>query len=67
MKELLLPVADGPWSWRKFNDPDDARRFHQRLEHGNPPPSQLTEALLAPDGTVLPAGIWIVIYRPIIF
>ena len=66
MKDLVLPLADGPWSWRRFNDLDDAQQFHRRLEPGNPPPVQLTEALLAPDGTVLQVGTWIVAYRPII-
>jgi hypothetical protein len=67
MKRLELPREDGPWSFRRFEDRAAAWAFFEGLEPGAPPPLCLDEPWLAPDDTVLPAGTWIVIYRPIIF
>jgi len=67
VRSLELPSGGGPWSWRKFDDEDEAQSFFQRLEDDHPPPLQLGEPHLAPDGAVIPAGSWIVFYRPIIF
>jgi hypothetical protein len=66
MKRLELP-REGPWSVRRFFDRESAWRFFERLQPGHPPPVCLGEEQLAPDGTILPAGTWVVIYRPIIF
>jgi hypothetical protein len=69
MRRLELPAQDGPWSVRRFWDRHDADAFYerlQRLEAGHPPPACLAEPLLAPDGSILPAGSWIILYRPIL-
>lgn len=66
MKRLNITQSNGPWSWRAFADSDDASRFHRRLAADHPPPFQLAEPHVAPDGSVLRALTWIVIYRPII-
>ena len=66
MKRLNITQANGPWSWRAFADADDAKRFHRRLAADHPSPLQLAEPHVAPDGSVLRALTWIVIYRPII-
>jgi hypothetical protein len=65
-KRLHLPEGGGPWSWRRFVSESDAGTFHNRVPAGSPPPVQLSEAHIAPDGSLLPAGTWLVIYRPII-
>jgi hypothetical protein len=57
----------GPWSWRRFRTEEEARCFHVRLPSGHPDPICLSEDHVAPDGTILLAGSWIVIYRPITF
>ena len=62
----FVPQAGGPWSWRRFSDGESARQFHCRLSRDHPAPVELTEPHVAPDGSVLPAGTWVVIYRPII-
>lgn len=54
---------------RRFSDRRDADVFYgrlERLEAGHPPPIRLAEPRLGPDGSVLPAGSWIVLYRPIL-
>jgi hypothetical protein len=54
---------------RRFHDRQAADAFHQRLEQleaGDHPPFRIDGLLLAPDGTVLRAGSWIVVYRPIL-
>jgi hypothetical protein len=66
VKRFTLPQGTAAWSWRRFYDRDEALTFHARLSADHPPPIHLAEAQLAPDGTVLPAGAWVVIYRPII-
>jgi hypothetical protein len=66
VKTLQLPTGLGPWSYRVFYREAEALAFCDRLQPGDPPPVQLPEDHLAPDGTVLPAGRWIVLYRPII-
>jgi len=69
MRPLELPATGGPWSVRRFWDRAAADAFHRRLERleaGHPPPVLLTEAALSPSGTVVPAGSWIVVYRPIL-
>jgi hypothetical protein len=53
MRQLELPRALGPG-------------FLRRLGPGHPPPIQLTEEYAAPDGGALPAGTWVIVYRPII-
>lgn len=63
---IELPAADGPWSWRLFGDRDAAWRFFHRLQEGDPPPRLLDSPHLAPDGSLIPAGTWLVLYRPII-
>jgi len=67
MNKLELPRDDGPWSFRRFPDRDAAWAFFKRLEPGHPPPVCLGEERLAPDGTMLTVGTWVVFYRPIIF
>lgn len=66
MKRLEITQSDGPWSWRAFSEEHDAKRFHQRLTPDHPHPFQLVEPHVAPDGSILRPGIWIVVYRPII-
>jgi len=69
LRPLHLPAKGGPWSVRRFADRRAADVFYwrlERLEAGHPPPVRLAEPLLAPDGSVLPAGSWIVVYRPIL-
>lgn len=63
---LELPTTGGPWSYRRFADQRDAHAFFRRLRPGHDPPFLLPRDHLAPDGSVVPAGTWIVIYRPII-
>jgi hypothetical protein len=63
---LELPTTGGPWSFRRFADQRDAHAFFARLRPGHQPPFLLPCDHLAPDGRVIPAGTWIVIYRPII-
>jgi hypothetical protein len=65
-RRVDLPDRGGPWSWRVFGDRVEAWRFFSRLQDGDPPPRQVHEPHLAPDGTVVQAGHWLVIYRPII-
>jgi hypothetical protein len=67
MKRLEVSRSNGPWSWRAFPNGDDADRFHRRLTTDQPPPFELAEPHVAPDGSVLRTGSWIVLYRPIIF
>jgi hypothetical protein len=67
LKPLELPSAGGPWSWRSFNDRHAAYAFFERVADGDPEPWQLDEPRAAPDGRVLAAGTWVVIYHPIIF
>lgn len=64
--QIELPAGHGPWSWRVFGDHDEAWRFFHRLQKGDPPPRRLDGAHLAPDGSFIPAGSWLVLYRPII-
>jgi hypothetical protein len=69
MQRLELPAKGGPWSVRRFSDRAAAAVFYgrlERLEAGHPPPVRLAEPQIGPDGSVLPAGSWIVIYRPIL-
>jgi len=69
VKRLELPAKGGPWSVRRFSDRRDADLFYcrlERLETGHTPPVHLAEPLLGPDGSLLPAGSWIVLYRPIL-
>jgi len=69
MKRLELPTNGGPWSVRRFSDRNAADAFYQRLqrlEAGHTPPVSFGEPILGPDSTVLPAGSWIVLYRPIL-
>jgi hypothetical protein len=66
MKRLEITQPGGPWSWRAFSEQHDASRFHLRLTPDHPEPFQLAEPHVAPDGSVLRAGTWIVLYRPII-
>lgn len=68
-KALELPTEGGPWSVRRFFDRLAADEFHQRLERlepGHPVPINVREPLVAPDGAAIPAGSWIVLYRPIL-
>ena len=65
-RQIQLPAGNGPWSWRVFGDPLEAWRFFHRLQDGDPPPRQLNELHLAPDGSVVEEGSWLVLYRPII-
>ena len=64
--QIEVPAGGGPWSWRIFTDRQEALRFYHRLQEGDPPPRRLDEPHLAPDGTLVPAGNWLVVYRPII-
>lgn len=66
MKRLEIMQANGPWSWRAFATRDEATRFHRRLVPDHPAPFQLEEPHVAPDDSILRAGTWIVLYRPII-
>jgi len=69
MKRLELPAKGGPWSVRRFSDRQAADAFYRRLERleaGHTPPVSFGEPVLGPDSTVLPAGSWIVLYRPIL-
>ena len=61
-----VPSEGGPWSWRVFGDRLEAWRFFHRLQDGDPPPRHLDGPHLAPDGSFIPAGSWLVLYRPII-
>ena len=63
-KEIQVP--EGPWSWRIFGDRVEAWRFFHRLQDGDPPPRHLDEPHVAPDGSPVPPGTWLVLYRPII-
>jgi hypothetical protein len=65
-RHVELPDSGGPWSWRVFADRGEAWRFFHRLQEGDPPPRQLHEPHLAPDGSLVQARSWLVIYRPII-
>jgi len=65
-KQLSVPDQHGPWSWRIFGSQAEAWRFFHRLQDGDPPPRQLDAPHVAPDGTLIPAGTWLVLYRPII-
>lgn len=65
-EQLELPATDGPWSWRVFTDEAEAWRFFHRLQAGDPPPRYVAKAQLAPDGSLIPRGSWLVLYRPII-
>jgi len=68
MKRLEISQSNGPWSWRAFANGDDANLFHRRLTTDHQPlPFELVEPHVAPDGSVLRTGSWIVLYRPIIF
>lgn len=69
MKRLEFPTKSGPWSVRRFSDRSAADAFYQRLERleaGHHPPVLLSEPLLTPDDSVLPASSWIVLYQPIL-
>ena len=66
MRRLEFPRAPGPLSWRPFASREAAQGFFGRLGPGHPPPMQLAEEHRAPDGGVLPAGTWVIVYRPII-
>jgi hypothetical protein len=66
VRRLEVPQGSGPWSWRRFHSREEADAFHSRLGPDHPRPIHLAEAHLAPDETVLTAGTWIVVYRPII-
>jgi hypothetical protein len=66
LRPLPLPPVDGPWAWRGFLNRNGAYEFFQRVAVGAPEPRQLHEPHVAPDGTVLPSGTWVVIYHPII-
>ena len=66
LRPLPVPSVDGPWAWRSFLDRNGAYEFFQRVAVGDPEPRQLHEPHVAPDGTVLPPGTWVVIYHPII-
>jgi|SRR5581483_49313 len=63
---IELPAGQGPWSWRVFADRDEAWRFFHRLQEGDPPPRRLDQPHLAPDGSFIAPGSWLVVYRPII-
>lgn len=63
---IELPAGQSPWSWRVFADRHEAWRFFHRLQEGDPPPRRLDEPRLAPDGSFIPPGSWLVLYRPII-
>lgn len=65
-KQIQVPDAHGPWSWRLFGSAAEAWRFFYRLQEGDPPPRQLDGPHVAPDGSLVPAGSWLVVYRPII-
>jgi hypothetical protein len=65
-RRIELPDGHGPWSWRVFGDRVEAWRFFHRLQDGDPPPRQLDTSHLAPDGSFVQAGSWLVVYRPII-
>lgn len=65
-KQIHVPDGHGPWSWRIFGTRAEAWRFFHRLQEGDPPPRELTAPHVAPDGTFVPAGSWLVLYRPII-
>lgn len=71
MRRLELPAQDEPWSVRRFWDRHEADAFYERLEKRlkaayPSPPAYLGEPLLGPDGSILPAGSWIILYRPIL-
>jgi hypothetical protein len=65
-QRIGVPSEGGPWSWRVFGDRLEAWRFFYRLQDGDPAPRQLGGPHIAPDGSVIPPGSWLVIYRPII-
>ena len=56
----------GPWSWRVFTDRLEAWRFFHRLQDGDPPPCRLDHTHVAPDGSLILPGSWVVLYRTII-
>jgi hypothetical protein len=66
-RSLELPHRPGPWSWRQFKSRESAHDFFARLGPDHPAPLRLDEDHLSPNGVVLSAGTWVVLYRPIIF
>ena len=66
LKQIHVPDGHGPWSWRIFGTQAEAWRFFHRLQDGDPPPRQLHTPHVAPDGSFVPSGSWLVLYRPII-